>query len=54
MSSRALDLRNQGLSLQEIADLLQITRLDVFRALEQGGVIVSCGSGRFNRAGRPQ
>lgn len=53
-SPRALDLRQAGLTLQEIADCLGLSRLDVFRALEQGGMIVSCATGRFNRAGRPQ
>ena len=36
---RVLELRRQGLTLEEIADRLKLTRLDVFRILQRARVI---------------
>jgi transcriptional regulator len=38
---KALTLRRQGKSLQEIADVLKCGRLDVFRILQRAGVLTN-------------
>jgi transcriptional regulator len=39
--ARALTLRRQGKSLQEIADALKCSRLDAFRILQRAGVLAN-------------
>jgi transcriptional regulator len=39
--TKALDLRRQGKSLQEIADVLKCSRLDAFRILQRAGVLAN-------------
>ncbi len=51
-SPKAVDLRQQGLSLQEIADRLGCGRLDAFRALIHAKAIVDAATGRANVTSR--